>query len=314
MTSPYIVKAYNYPIVKDGSSTAPTLQKLYEHFEEVSTLWKIDAGSSSNDPSKSFTIIPRYGLQFQINFRRFDSVDNRVNVTIDPDCLITNSESGLGGDEQALPNTAGPKSFNNNFAFFWPESDFVGNGLWLIELHNAIFILNKVTNTRSKYGLHLGRVFTPAFESDPENGVEGFGILGNTISRSDSSEFNVPIGGYGLEPVEYRTLKVSNSPAHLTTAIRIREPGQFDDSSWGMGGRNQPDAYILSTYNIDINQCREIGFAKYFHRCPFSIPSGSTLIDKVDSSDQAFLYNRSEGDGRGLNGLLIPWEKGVSTF
>jgi hypothetical protein len=314
VTSPYIVKAYNYPIVKDGSSTAPTLQKLYEHFEQESTLWQIDSGSSSNAPSKSFTIRPRYGLQFQINFRRFDSVANRVNVTIDPECLITNSESVLGGDEQALPNTASPKSFNNNFAFFWPEVNFVGNGLWLIELDNAIFILNKITNTRSRYGLHLGRVFTPIFENDPENGVEGFGILGNTISQSDFSESNVPIGAYGLEPVEYRTLKVSNSPEHLTTAIRIREPGTFDNSSWEMVGGNKPDAYILSTYNVDINQCRDIGFAKYFHRCPFTLFSGAVFIDKFENSDQTFIYNRSESDGFGSNGLLIPWEKGVSTF
>jgi hypothetical protein len=314
MSTPYIVKSYTYYHEKDDSSTAPTLQKLYEHFQDVSTLWEIDQKSFTTDTSKAFTIKPKFGFQFQINFRRYDLEANKVNVTIDPDSLITNAETTVGGDDESLPLTSSAKSFNSVLAFNWPDAANVGDSFWLIELDNAIFILNKLTDTRSKYGLHVGRVFTPIFENDPQNGMEGFGIFGNTISIEDTNPANVPVGSYLFEPSGYRVVKVSNTLGKISETIRIRPILLFDSTSWTMAGRYQPDAYIISTNQSDVNACREIGFAKYFHRIPFILASGTIFVDRSENSDQAFLYNRSEGNGIGSDGLLIPWEQGVSIF
>jgi hypothetical protein len=310
MTQPYIVKAYNYAVTKDGASTAPTLAKLYEHFDEVSTLWGIDAGSSTSDPSKAFTIRPKTGLQYQINFRRYDSVSNRVNVTIDPDASITDAEATVGDSESALPSTASAKAFNNTLAFSWPNSGSVGEGLWLVELDNALFILNKLNDTRSVYGCHVGRVFTPKLENDPVKGMEGFGILGNNIGQIGTAS------GVSLTQnatTGYRTAKVSNSETDKTVSMFLSYKGGTNSSGntevLDIADRKQPASIYAKITN---SSGRYFGTLKYIHPWPIQLASGAILTDI--SSDQRFIYNNPSSTSPAFSGLLLPWEDGVAQF
>jgi hypothetical protein len=313
MTQPYIVKAYNYAVTKDGASTAPTLAKLYDHFQNTSTLWEIDTGSSTTDPSKAFTIRPKTGLQYQINFRRYDSVSNRVNVTIDPDASITDAEATVGDSESALPSTASAKAFNNTLAFSWSTNSLVGEGLWLIELDNALFIMNKLENTRSVYGCHIGRILTPPNENDPLKGMEGFGILGNQLgwSRVGVATNDRQIMRTGLGP-GLRLLKVSNSEGSKTVNIYLGARGSFETSGdpkvLDVADRKQLETIYVK---VEGSSGRYIGVLKYIHPWPYEMVSGHIFVDT--NSNQRFIYNNpSTSTSYSFQGLLIPWEDGVS--
>jgi hypothetical protein len=313
MTQPYIVKAYNYAVTKAGTSTAPTLTKLYDHFQSTSTLWEVDAGSSTSDPSKSFTIRPKTGLQFQINFRRFDSTTNRVNVTIDPDGLITDSLATVGGVESALPSTASAKAFNNINAFRWNLDALVGEGLWLIELDNALFIMNKIEDIRSIYGFHIGRILTPIHENDPSKGMEGFGILGNQLgwTRAGSSSLDSAI--MNVTTTGFRSLKVSNLEASKTVDVYLNAKGSTattgDLRVLDVGGRRQPATVYAKINNVS---GRYLGVLKYIHTWPVPLASGIILTDTMSS--QKFIYNNPISGSQNFAGILLPWEDGVNQF
>jgi alpha-tubulin suppressor-like RCC1 family protein len=217
--------------------------------------------------------------------------------------------------ETSILSTASAKSFLNNNAFWWSNAAEVGGGVWIVEMGDALFIMNKMNNKRSAYGFHVGRVFTPFFENDPANGMEGFGILGNRIGRIRSagseSASRALIASTQTSSSGGSRIKISNEPSNLSSEMRIKDTG-FTSGSWGAGGRRQPVPYATSLYNANSNVAREIGFYKYFYRSPYTLASGAVFKDTL--SNQSFLYNVEDRDDPTDRGLLIPWEYGVQIF
>jgi hypothetical protein len=314
----YPVKVYGYSVEKDGNSTAPFLEMLYSHFANtLGNFWEVDGNVTITDPSKAFTIKPRnQGYDFQINFRRWDSDASLVTTTIDPLSEITNA--GEASQDRSLPKSASNLAFKASSAFYFANADYVGDGLWVIELEDALFILNVYSEGKSYYGLHLGKILAPSRSSYISNGLDGLGILGNYIGlfiRGDSfSENNAAVVSLQSFSVEdYRICKTSNNPDFLASALQMHNGDGRDYTRVGIKDhsttreRLEPNWVSISGSNNSLHR-RPVGYLKYLHSFFKHLKSGTLL--KTSSIDQEFLVNSVSTSTKSSHGVAIPWEIG----
>jgi hypothetical protein len=324
----YPVKSYNYNYDQNNSTNmSPFLAQAFDHFENHSALWELDPNVTNFNPNMGFTIRPKGDYQFQISFKRFASPSGRCNIIIDPDSLITDALSMIDGNDELLPTTAGPAAFRSTNSLRFDESSavFVGNSMWIIELEDAIFLMNKVSDNRSYWGCHVGRVFTPILENAPSYGVTGLGVLGNQIGRTDAISFGVRSG---IAPDLYirnngsrRRGMFRNDIQHGDTGIIFRSVDSGGDNSGSASSnaltiddRRQMIWYYVSTSGTSSNTNTQtpLGWAKYFHPWPYQI-AGARIIRNL-AGTQDFLAQDPMTGSPSTMGLAIPWESGVPMF
>ena len=195
-------------VTAGGVTAADFITAIYTYVNGTSTRFDV----VNYTAGEALTIEPAASLDysFQLNIRRNGAT--AFKFLIDPSSGITDE-----GDSSTSPTTSADASAEVGFTLSGtPHAD-----LLICETDDAfMFLIQDTTRNFDLFGYQGGLIFSPNDESDPANGIEGYGILSG-IPRFTASSGT----GYMLSTsTTSSTIKIINTwmiPAMLTTSGQL---------------------------------------------------------------------------------------------